>query len=166
MLWERGWGCVVLRLLKGSLTIQRNSRVWGYCGMQWQIAEFRETPFPAQICLIETSHRPSPATTKTIRPGAAWDVSPSQARLIIWRSFQPIFLKLFGDLQQGWQIFLRARSQIWDNFLRNSLGCWKPEFTGTVFPIIPVVLAPLIGWSPGAARPTVTWAVTGLSCSR
>jgi len=42
-------------------------------------------------------------------------------------------------LGQRWRTFWRAHVQIADNFRRNSVACGKAEFTGAIFPIIPVI---------------------------
>jgi len=47
------------------------------------------------------------------------------------------FLNIFG-LEKG-RTLLRARVQISDNFWRNYFAYGKPEFTSTIFPIIPVM---------------------------
>jgi len=73
----------------------------------------------------------------------------SRARLIIWRPFEPIFLKLFSTYNRFGESFLWRVPKFGIIFEEVLLGCGKPEFTCTVFPIIPVVLAPLLGWSPG-----------------
>jgi hypothetical protein len=59
-------------------------------------------------------------------------------RLIIWCYFKPIFLKFF-DLEQDWYTFLGMCEQTMDNFAVKFLHMWKHEFTGTIFPIIPVM---------------------------
>jgi hypothetical protein len=58
-------------------------------------------------------------------------------KLIIWRHFKPTFLALF-DLEQDWQTFLRMCAQISDNVAVKFFHMWKHEFTGTIFPIIPM----------------------------
>ena len=63
------------------------------------------------------------------RPGQAIHLAPLRT--------EPIFFNVFG-LERGWRTFLRARALIKNNFRRNSFACGKPEFTSTIFPIMPM----------------------------
>jgi hypothetical protein len=59
---------------------------------------------------------------------------------------------IFG-LEKG-RTFLKVRSQISDNFWRNSFAYGKPEFTSTIFPTIPVMsYRPKVFGAPGTIGP-------------
>jgi hypothetical protein len=73
----------------------------------------------------------------------------SRARLTIWRPFEPIFLKLFSTYNRAGEYFWGRVPKFGIIFEEILLERGKPEFTSTVFPIIPVLLAPLLGWGPG-----------------
>jgi hypothetical protein len=152
MLWGRDCSYVALRpqAFKGSIVHPpelMNKGLW------WNAVANRRVQrmacpganlSNANLTRIVLGGKPNHHDDNPARTGLRRAPSPP-GRLIIWRPFEPIFLKL----QEGWRIFLRARAQIWDNCRRNSFGRENPEFTCTLFPITPMVLAPLVGWSPG-----------------
>jgi hypothetical protein len=62
-------------------------------------------------------------------------------------------LNIFGREKR--RTILRARAQISDNFWRNSFTYGKPEFTSTIFPIIPVMsYRPIEVGTPGTIGPS------------
>jgi hypothetical protein len=58
-------------------------------------------------------------------------------RLIIWCHFKLTILVIF-ILREDWQTFLRMCAQIADNVAVKFFHMWEHEFTGTIFPIIPM----------------------------
>jgi hypothetical protein len=54
-------------------------------------------------------------------------------RQLIWHPSNRYSWSFFG-LEQGWRTFLRAHTQISDNFRKNYFACGEPEFTSTTFP--------------------------------
>jgi len=60
---------------------------------------------------------------------------PVQANNLV--PLQPTFLVLF-DLGQNWQTFFRMCAQVADNVAVKFFHVWKHEFTGTIFPVIPM----------------------------
>jgi hypothetical protein len=81
-------------------------------------------------------------TFETPRKGEHVD-KPRQAR--DWqRPFKTIFIKLFSGLRQGWQILFwvgeGAHTQNANNFFWRNSFAWKPEFTSTMYPTIPLIL--------------------------
>ena len=70
-------------------------------------------------------------------------------RLIIWCSFNPIFLKLFG-LEHDWQPFLKARGQTADFFSEELFLLWKIwVYRHHISDYSCDVLVLLIIWLPG-----------------
>ena len=61
-----------------------------------------------------------------------------RGRPLIWRHLKPIFSKLLTS-SRDWRIFSGHVPKLRIIFGRNSFECGKPDFTSTVFPIIPVI---------------------------
>jgi hypothetical protein len=104
----------------------------------WFIAMKQKLFLTCMHSLPETHGRHAQFTWDTWVPCTAYPRHVgSPSRLIVRHPLNWHSLNFFG-LTQGWQTFLRAHAPIVGNFWRNSFAFRKPEFTSTIFPVIPV----------------------------